>query len=172
MTDLEAATLLAIVREALVRGGIVPTCRELAQILHLEQTHSGPAPESLAKLVNDRLLKLNREHRFLYKKRTNHRLGRAWHLDTDTLVTEPESALYLIALVEACTPPQDKISKALLHQTLITKHGFSSVDVERLYSLANRTGYVVEIGGDIRPGERSHAQLPYLRLRAKDRRNS
>jgi hypothetical protein len=170
MTELEAHTMHVVVKEALLHGGRVPVCRELAAMLQLADTHNA-VPASLAKLVNDRLLKLNRDHEFLYKKRIRGLAQKAWHLNTAKLVTEPESAYYLITLVENCAPKADrKISKASFHEDLIGQHGFTKIELERIYPAAQQRRYLVEIGDDIRPGERTEAQFRYLHLRARDER--
>src|SRR2546430_706386 len=118
MTEIEVDTLYAIVRASLANGGMVSTCQELAQLLHMKQSDGG-IPPAKARLVNERLLRLNGKHHFLHKKRKDNRSTRSWYLNTETFGTEPETAVYFAALVDVCTPPSnDKIHKADFHEAM------------------------------------------------------
>jgi hypothetical protein len=171
MTEIEGKTVYVTVKEALNHGEEVPTCQRLVLLLEMDKEHPGIAPAHLARLVNERLLKLNKEHQFLHKrKRKGGRLSRAWFVDSETFVTEPESAFYLKALVEACTAsPDNKISRADFHEK-ISRYGFTASDLDQTFERANRNGYIKEIGSAIRPTERTHSQLPYLLRRSEDRK--
>ena len=161
--------MYVIITSALQEGEKVPTARELATFLLLESATTKAISPTAAKLVNDRLLKLQGEHHFLFKKRKGLRKSKAWYLDVKTVVTESETALYLVTLVENTRSTEGKISKLSFHQHLTATYDrFTPTELDRIYPLVNHSGYLHEIGEDLRPGERTHAQLPYLQLRAND----
>ena len=160
--------MYVIITKALGSGGKVPTCAALALELNPEAVTGKAVPPKVVKAVNERLLKLQEEHRFLQKKRRGTRKSRAWYLDTTAVVSEADSAFYLKILVDSCPPPASLIAISKLHEKLRSQYRFVETELARIYPRATQNAYVEQVGEDVRPGERTYSQLPYLVLRAKD----
>jgi hypothetical protein len=168
MTELEAATMHVVVKEARRNGDVVPTCKKLAMLLHPERLKNNKVPPGLARLVNQRLLRLQQNHRFLHKNQRHGGPTKAWHLDPRNLLTEPEPAAYIVLLIDVCAPPHYKTSKTQFHDLLVSEYS-PTFDVDHAYKLAAQTGYLETLATDeIRPGERAYAQVRYLHLLAKE----
>ena len=165
MTDSEADVMYAIVTGALSNGGKVPTAKELA----LSMQRDRPEDPSVQRFVNQQLHDLQSKHPFLYKPHTGDRESKSWHLDTTKVVTEAETAFYLISLVEACKTPEEKVRKADFHSSLSSKHAFTPASLDWIVPSAIQNAYAQEIMNDyLRPGPRTYSELPYLSRRAKD----
>ena len=156
MTDLQAELLYACVRAAKARGMSVPSALELVQSL--------PANRRIgARAMCDHLKRLNDTHRCFSKS------GRRWFIDPANLVTEPESALYVLALIDACAA-LFKTSKMEFHDRLVASKSFDMPTLENMYADARRSQYVDETNpqGFIRPAHKTTGQLAYLKLLAAD----
>lgn len=106
------------------------------------------------------LKRLAENHRCFLKR------GRGWRIDPG-LVTETESARYLLALRQACQKDPFKVRITDFHQiSEIAQWGQDTL--MKVLQLSTETGYIERTQpiGFIRPGPRTTELLPYIELLA------
>jgi hypothetical protein len=162
MTNLQTKILYILVREAKgakPRRWHIPTGRRAADLLH-ENGIRDISPRT----ANDHIRRLARLCSF--RKRKN-----AWYVVPRKLVTEPETALFLLAADRmASDDPERRILKERLqrlHLLIQERLRFGPQDFETLYRFACDTGYLEEfptIRGLPRIGDRTEQEKRYLEL--------
>ena len=162
MTELQAQILYAIVQYGKLHGMYAPTAKYLADHLQFTQPGNPRGPE---RNMNAHINRLGVQFDcFQVEKRRR-------FVNSRHLVTEPESAAYLLEAVrmsEACLP-EGRVGKAVLHQHLADSMNLDENVLEAMYSAAIKNDYlelVTSAPGFVRPGFRTNAQFPYLRLLA------
>jgi hypothetical protein len=161
MTPLQASILHLIVQTAKREAWCVPTGQKLAELLSekLEKNIS-------ARTASDHLQRLQLTQD-CFRKRGR---GRVRYINTETLCTEPESALYLLMLDDLSRENENlegRVSKESLHSVLREQFHLMPQAMEEVFMHGCKTGYIEEIYTDlgyIRVGHRTREQRRYLEM--------
>ena len=158
MTVLQARILYEIVRYAKVHGMQVPTARYLAD----QVASISSKPRSAERNMSSHMNRLD-QHFHCFRTEGRQRFVRA-----DELLTEPESAAYVLEVVDrAEASPEGRVDKNKLHTEFESRHSMSSRVLEEILRMAVKNQYlelVTSAPGFVRPGIRARTQLPYLNL--------
>jgi hypothetical protein len=157
MTDGQASFLLLVVHAAETCGGEVPSARELRELIG----KTNPKPPS-EKRIRDLIKILNRAHQCFIRE------GNRWCLSSDRIVTEPETAIYLLQLARVCRQdPEVRTRKQDFHNAIHHVQELIEYDLDEIYNHSKKRGYLVEVGPFIRVGRSTIRQENYLELLAK-----
>ena len=153
MTDWQATVLYTVVQYARSHANQVPSGKDLVVLLRKERRIG-------ARQASKILAAINLTHACFGKK------GRDLFLDPLALVTEPETAGYLLKLRGLClADPDGRVDRAVLNEALSSEHRYSECDLENMFQHCSRTGYLEEIPtlhGHLRVGLRTERQFRYL----------
>jgi len=161
MTSLQAKILYTIVQYGKSHGMRVPTAQYVAQNL-LKTKAKARSPE---RNMSAHIHRLQAQYDFF---RTE---GRQRYIKDVELVTEPESALYLVELDRMCQlNPESRVFKDDLHKYLRQNNAINTDVLEQIFITASKNQYVESImsaPGYLRPALRTTQLLPYLVLLAE-----
>lgn len=165
---IQARTLYSIVQEAKKHNWRCPTPLGswLAQRLYPNLTKNIRHDERKAIAF---LYRINDKHNCFVKR------GKDWFVKEQDLITEPESAAYMVALNDFCLNdyPESRANKSVLHEYLREKLHLDATALESLFKLGVKKKYIACLpNGQLRVGHRTTEQLPYLKLLVENFRPS